>query len=71
MDIYDIFYSICLGLFIGGLIMAMISFILAEMSTSDNNVDHIDYIENLESSEGIGHLDKHIDKLDHIGKHID
>ena len=71
LDIYDIFYSICLGLFIGGLIMAMISFILAEMSTSDNNVDHIDYIENLESSEGIGHLDKHIDKLDHIGKHID
>ncbi|MFW9900964.1 MAG: hypothetical protein ACFFDY_06715, partial [Candidatus Thorarchaeota archaeon] len=39
---YDILFSICLGLFIGGIIMSIISIFLAEMSTHDlQNIDHI------------------------------
>ena len=33
MDIYDIFFSICLGLFIGGLLFSIISMFLAQMES--------------------------------------
>ena len=33
MDIYDIFFSICLGLFIGGLLFSIISVFLAQMES--------------------------------------
>ena len=33
MDIYDIFFNICIGLFIGGLIFAIISIFLANMES--------------------------------------
>ena len=33
MDIYDIFFSICLGLFIGGLLFSIISVFLAHMES--------------------------------------
>jgi len=33
MDIYDIFFSICLGLFIGGLLFSIISLFLAQMES--------------------------------------
>ncbi|MFW9942840.1 MAG: hypothetical protein ACFFFT_17530 [Candidatus Thorarchaeota archaeon] len=64
--IYDIFFSICLGLFIGGILMSGISTFLAEMSTHDlSHVDHVDHLDHVD----IGHID-HVDHLDHID-HLD
>ncbi|MFX1281011.1 MAG: NfeD family protein [Promethearchaeota archaeon] len=63
-NFYDIFFSICLGLFIGGIIMSIISTVLAEISTHDlQATDHIDHGD-------FGHVD-HIDHgdfgyVDHI-----
>ncbi len=55
---YDILFSVCLGLFIGGIIMSILSTILAEISTHDlQNIDHIDHID-------LGHID-HVDHIDH------
>ncbi|MFX1363644.1 MAG: hypothetical protein ACFFCE_09460 [Promethearchaeota archaeon] len=55
----DVLFSICLGLFIGGIIMSFISTILAEISTHDlQNIDHIDHAD-------LGHID-HVDHIDHI-----
>jgi len=36
MDIYDIFFSICLGLFIGGLLFSIISVFLAQMESQSS-----------------------------------
>ena len=33
MDVYDLFFSICLGLFIGGLLFSIISVFLAQMES--------------------------------------
>lgn len=65
---YDILFSICLGLFIGGIIMSILSTFLAEMSTHDlQNIDHLDHIDHAD----LGHVD-HVDHIDHadIG-HVD
>ena len=79
MNLYDIFFNICLGLFIGGIIMSVISLILAEMSTHDlqdtdhiDHVDHIDYIDHFDHVDHIDHVDHldHIDHFDHVD-HID
>ncbi len=63
--IYDILFSICLGLFIGGILMSVISTFLAELSTHDlQNIDHLDHIDHAD----LGHVDygDHIDHIDHI-----
>ncbi|MBN1215709.1 MAG: DUF1449 family protein [Candidatus Lokiarchaeota archaeon] len=70
MDIYDVFFSICLGLFIGGIIMSIISFLLAEMSASDNQLDHMDHIDHLDHLDHIDHVD-HVDHTDHFDKSFD
>ncbi len=65
---YDILFSICLGLFIGGIIMSIVSTFLAEMSTHDlQNIDHLDHIDHAD----LGHVD-HIDHIDHADLgHVD
>ena len=63
MDFYDIFFNICLGLFIGGIIMSIVSFILSEISTQDQ-VDHIDQIDHPDYFDHVDHVD-HIDHVDH------
>ena len=68
MEFYDIFFNICLGLFIGGIIMAIVSFILSEMSTSDH-VDHVDHVDHPDYFDHVDHVD-HVDHFDHID-HID
>ena len=67
MDFYDIFFNICLGLFIGGIIMAIVSFILSEISTSDqvDHVDHIDHLDHIDHPDHFDHVD-HIDHFDHV-----
>ena len=42
MMIYDIFFNVCLGLFIGGLLLSIISIILAELSTDISTEPGID-----------------------------
>jgi len=75
LDIYDIFYSICLGLFIGGIIMSIISMILAEMSAHDSISDHVD--KDFGHVDHFDHVDKdfgHVDHFDHVDKdfgHVD
>lgn len=73
MDIYDIFFSICLGLFIGGIIMSIISMMLAEISTHDssvsNQLDHVDHVDHFDHVDHVDHLD-HIDHVDHFD-HVD
>jgi hypothetical protein len=73
---YDMFFSICLGLFIGGIIMSVLSTFLAEISTHDlQSVDHIDHVDHAD----LGHIDHidhadlgHIDHIDHADLgHID
>ena len=39
MDVYDIFFSICLGLFIGGIIFSIISVFLAQLQSLGQEVD--------------------------------
>jgi len=39
MDLYDIFFNICLGLFIGGLIFSIISVFLAQMESQASGQD--------------------------------
>ncbi|MFX1389835.1 MAG: NfeD family protein [Promethearchaeota archaeon] len=73
-SLYDIFFSICLGLFIGGIIMSIISTILAEISTHDlQSTDHIDHLDHVDHMD-LGHVD-HIDHIDHAdlghADHID
>ncbi len=64
-NFYDFFFSICLGLFIGGIIMSIISTILAEISTHDlQNIDHLDHIGHIDHTD-LGHID-HVDHIDHI-----
>ena len=70
-NFYDIFFSICLGLFIGGIVMSIISTFLAEMSTHDlqsaDHVDHVDHVDHLD----LGHVD-HVDHADHLDLgHVD
>ncbi|MFX1522263.1 MAG: NfeD family protein [Promethearchaeota archaeon] len=66
--LYDLFFSICLGLFIGGIIMSIISTFLAEISTHDlQGTDHIDHIDHTD----LGHVD-HVDYIDHADLgHVD
>jgi len=68
MDFYDIFFNICLGLFIGGIIMSIVSFILSEMSTSDH-VDHVDHVDHPDHFDHVDHPD-HFDHVDHVD-HVD
>ena len=63
MIIYDVFLSICLGLFIGGIILAIISTILAEISTQDYSSDGLDHVDHIDH---IDHLEKDFDHLDHF-----
>jgi membrane protein implicated in regulation of membrane protease activity len=74
MDLYDIFFNICLGLFIGGIIMSIISFILSEIPTHDNvdHIDHVDHVDNFDHIDHIDHID-HVDHLDHVDHpdHVD
>jgi membrane protein implicated in regulation of membrane protease activity len=68
---YNLIFSIWLGLFISGIIMSVVSIILAEMSVDDQSTDHIDHI-----NHEIGHLDHgdyidHIDNVDHYVGHAD
>ncbi|MFW9825169.1 MAG: hypothetical protein ACFFE4_19665, partial [Candidatus Thorarchaeota archaeon] len=62
-SLYDVFFSICLGLFIGGIIMSIISTILAEISTHDlqgtDHIDHFDHIDHIDHAD-VGQID-HID----------
>jgi len=67
--LYDFFFNICLGLFIGGIVLSSISFVLAEMSTQDQSTDHIDHVDHLDHIDHIDHVD-HLDHLDHLD-HID
>ena len=75
MDVYDLFFSICLGLFIGGIIMSIISMILAEISTHDSSasgqLDHMDHVDHFDHVDHVDHFDHvdHVDHLDHI-EHI-
>ena len=71
MDFYDIFFNICLGLFIGGIIMSIVSFILSEMSTSDH-VDHVDHVDHPDHFDHVDHPDHfdHVDHPDHFD-HVD
>lgn len=69
MDIYDIFFSICLGLFIGGLILSIVSFILAEASAQDHDFDHMDHMDHIDHIDHLDHVD-HMDYIDHVD-HID
>ncbi|MFX0073107.1 MAG: NfeD family protein [Candidatus Hermodarchaeota archaeon] len=69
MNPYDIFFSICLGLFIGGIILSIISILLAEMSTQDGGTDHFDHIDHIDHVDHLDHID-HVDYLDHID-HVD
>jgi membrane protein implicated in regulation of membrane protease activity len=72
---YNIFFSICLGLVIGGIFMAVISTFLAEMSTHDlQSADHIDHadLDHVDHAD-LGHVDHidhadlgHVDHVDHI-----
>ncbi|TFG25999.1 MAG: hypothetical protein EU532_10965 [Promethearchaeota archaeon] len=64
-DFYNIFFNICLGLFIGGIIMAMASIILAEMSAESQTTDQIDHIDHIDHVDHLDHID-HVDHLDHI-----
>lgn len=82
MTIYDIYFSICLGLFIGGILMSIVSIILAELSTHDqdahDHVDHVDHIDHLDHLDHIDHIDyadfldqaDHLDYIDHLD-HMD
>jgi len=67
--LYNLFFNICLGLFISGLIMSTLSFVLAEMSTNDQSSDLIDDIDSVDDIAQIDHLD-HVDNLDEID-HLD
>jgi len=75
IDIYYIFFYICFGLFIGGLIISIISIFLAGLSFSHSGGGHLDHADH----GAIGHLDHadhgaigHLDHADHgaIG-HLD
>ena len=80
MDFYDIFFNICLGLFIGGIIMSIVSFILSEISTQDqvdhiDQIDHPDYFDHVDHVDHIDHVDHpdyfdHVDHIDHVD-HVD
>ena len=74
MDFYDIFFNICLGLFIGGIIMSIVSFILSEISTQDqvdhiDQIDHPDYFDHVDHVDHIDHVD-HPDNMDHVDSNI-
>jgi len=79
MNLYEIFFSICLGLFIGGIIMSIISMILAEMSTHDSGSDHVDkdfgHVDHVDKDFGhVDHVDKDFGHVDHVDKdfgHVD
>ncbi len=62
---YDIIFSVYLGLFIGGIIMSIISVFLAEMSTHDSAQDHFDHIDHVDHCDHVDHVD-HIDHIDHL-----
>jgi hypothetical protein len=72
MDVYSLFFNICLGLFISGVIMSVISIILAGMTIEHGGTGHLDH--------AVGHMDHvdhavdhvdHIDHLDHAVDHVD
>ena len=75
MDAYDIFFSICLGFFIGGIIMSIISLILSEISTHNvqseysidhfDHFDHVDHIDHFDHADHIDHID-YVDQVDHL-----
>ncbi|MBN1800802.1 MAG: DUF1449 family protein [Candidatus Lokiarchaeota archaeon] len=73
MNVYDIFFSICLGLFIGGILMSIISLILAEMTSHDSghadHIDHVDHVDHIDHVDHVDHID-HVDQVDHID-HVD
>lgn len=70
MDIYELFFSICIGLFLGGLLLATISIILAEMGTSDldhvDYLDYADYIDQVDIRDYIYNVDN-VDNVDNVG----
>ncbi|MHA1378309.1 MAG: NfeD family protein [Candidatus Helarchaeota archaeon] len=75
MDVYNIFFNVCLGLFIGGLILSIISMILAGTAIEHQGMSHLDHVDHLDHIDHIDHLD-HVDHLDHIDQvdhvvHID
>ena len=67
---FNIFFNICLGLFIGGILMAVASIILAEMSvdSQDNDqighIDHVDHLDHVDHTDQIEHDDHNIDSND-------
>lgn len=71
MDVYNIFFNICLGLFISGLIMSIISIFLAGTTIqhlSMGHIDHIDHVDHIDHIDHVDHADQinHIDHIDHI-----
>ncbi|MFX1393025.1 MAG: hypothetical protein ACFFAH_05555 [Promethearchaeota archaeon] len=75
--IFNVFFNICLGLFIGGILMSIISIILSEMATNDHadhfdHVDHVDHIDHFDHVDHVDHFD-HVDHVDHIDHfdHVD
>jgi membrane protein implicated in regulation of membrane protease activity len=60
---YNILFSIWLGLFISGIIMSVVSIVLAEMSVDDQGTDHIDHIDH--DMGDVDHMD-HVDLIDNI-----
>ncbi len=77
MDLYNIFFNICLGLFIGGVIMSIISIILAGTTIQHQSLGHIDHTAYIDHIDHIDHLDhtlahiEHVDHADHTPTHIE
>ena len=68
MDIYNIFFNICLGLFIGGVVMSVLSLILAGTAMEHGGMDHIDHIDHIDHA--VDHVD-HIDHVDQVDQTVD
>lgn len=69
--VYNLIFSICLGLFIGGIIMSVLSIILAELSIHDHGADH-DQIDHIDHDTGhIDHIDHETGYPEHSFEHAD
>ena len=64
--IFNVFFNICLGLFIGGILMSIISIILSEMATNDHDTDHVDHFDHVDHVDHFDHVD-HVDHFDDTG----
>ena len=62
--LFNVFFNICLGLFIGGILMSVMSVVLAEMSTHDQDTDHFDHVDHVDHFDHVDHVD-HFDHVDH------